>query len=221
MVMRTVRPHRVIVAGAAALLVAGFAGPVHAAGAATWLTASPTASKIQLAAGGSVVVTVTNTDRRATSAPLTVTLGRNPATAPFSIVANSCAGVALRPQGSCAVEVAYQGPAPTSDHAASLTVSSGKPMKASVTRILEVGVGFADVCVVRGGIAGYGGSVTILGATFAVAERCDWADPLAVAVYNANFEALSPECFDLSDNGTVGYTVNSQTGRPTIACVAG
>ena len=56
---------------------------------------------------------------------------------------------------------------------------------------------------------------------FAVAERCDWASALATAVYNAAFEALSPECFDLSDKGTVGYTMTGETGLPAIGCVAG
>ena len=56
---------------------------------------------------------------------------------------------------------------------------------------------------------------------FAVAERCDWASALATAVYNPAFEALSAECFDLSDKGTVGYTVTGETGLPAIGCVAG
>ena len=79
---------------------------------------------------------------------------------------------------------------------------------------------FADVCVARGGLAGQGGTITVLGHSSNVGQRCDWNSTLATAPYNAAFEALSDECFDLSDQGTVGYTVTGETGRPAIGCVA-
>jgi hypothetical protein len=127
--------------------------------------------------------------------------------------------VTLRPGESCGVEVGYTGAAPTSDHTAALTVSSGRPLKASVTRILEVGVTFADVCVARGGSSGHGGTITVFGSPFTVGDRCDWDSNLATAVYNATFEALSPECFDLGYSGTVGYPVTAETGKTAIGCV--
>ena len=108
---------------------------------------------------------------------------------------------------------------PTADHTAALTVSSGKPPKASVTRVIEVGVTFADVCAARGGLAGRGGTITVLGALFTVAERCDWDSILAPAVYNAAFEALAGECFDLGYSGMIGYTVTAETGRTATGCV--
>lgn len=98
-------------------------------------------------------------------------------------------------------------------------MASARPSKASVTRVLEVGVTFADVCVARGGSTGSGGTITVLGAVVTVGDRCDWDASLAPAVYNAVFEALSPECFDLGYQGTVGYTVTGETGRPAIGCV--
>jgi hypothetical protein len=217
--MRAFRRHRAAVAVTTALVLAGVAGPVGAAAPAGWLSASPIASPIALAAGGTVTVTITNTDRRTSSTPLTVSLAKNPSSAPFAIVSNGCAGQILRPGGSCSVDVEYSGPKPTSDHAAALTVSSGKPAKASVTRVIEVGVSFADVCVARGGVAGHGGTITLLGATFAVGDRCDWASVLADAVYNATFEALSPECFDLGDAGMIGYPVAGETGKTAMGCV--
>ena len=141
----------------ALIVVAALAGPVQA-GPAAWLT-SPTPSRTVIAAGGSVSITITNTDRRTASSALSVTLAKNPSSAPFAIVSNLCAGVALPPGGSCTVDVAYLGPTPNADHTAALTVASGKPMKASVTRFIEVGVTFADVCVAHGGLAGYGGTI--------------------------------------------------------------
>ena len=219
--MRAFRRHPIVAAVTTALVaVAAVAGPVQA-GAAPWLTATPTSSRITLAAGGSVTVTVTNTDRRASSSALTVTLARSPSSAPFSIVSDRCAGVIVRPGGSCTVEVGYVGPPPTADQTAALTVASGKPMKASVTRVIEVGVTFADVCVARGGLAGHGGTITVIGALFTVGDRCDWDSNLATAVYNAAFEALDDECFDLGYHGMVGYPVTSETGRTAIGCVVG
>ena len=126
----------------------------------------------------------------------------------------------LRPGESCTVEVGYSGPPPTADHTAALTVTSGKPLKASVTRVLEVGVTFADVCVARGGLAGYGGTMTVIGAAFPVGDRCDWDANLATAVYNAAFEALVGECFDLGYQGMVGYPTTGETGKTGIGCVA-
>lgn len=217
--MRSFRQHPVVVAGTTALVVlAVVAGPVQA-GPAPWLMASPTSSPISLAAGESVTVTITNTDRRTASSALTVTLARSPSTAPFAIVSDLCAGVILGPGGSCTVEVGYFGPPPTTDHTAALTVASGRPLKASVTRVLEVGVTFADVCVARGGSAGYGGTITVFGSPFTVGDRCDWDSNLATAVYNATFEALSPECFDLDYQGTLGYPVTAETGKTAIGCV--
>ena len=217
--MRAFRRHPIVVAVTTALVVlAAVAGPVQA-GPASWLTASPTSSPIALAAGGSVTVTITNTDRRASSSALTVTLARSPSSAPFAIVNDLCAGMILRPGGSCTVEVGYLGAPPTTDHTAALTVASGKPPKASVTRVLEVGVTFADVCVARGGLAGHGGTITVLGALFTVGDRCDWDSNLVTAVYNAAFEALDDECFDLGYQGMVGYPVTGETGRTAIGCV--
>lgn len=216
--MRTFRQHPVVAVTTALVILAALAGPVQA-GPAPWLTASPTSSPISLAAGGSVTVTITNTDRRASSSALAVTLARSPSTAPFDIVRDLCAGVILRPGGSCTVEVGYTGSQPTTDHSAALTVSSGKPLKASVTRVLEVGVTFADVCRARGGSAGYGGTITVFGASFTVGDRCDWDSNLATAVYNAAFEALDDECFDLGYQGVVGYPVTGETGRTAIGCV--
>lgn len=214
--MRAPRQHPVVVAVATALvLVAAVAAPVQAG--PTWLSASPTTSSIP--AGGSVTITITNTDRRSSSSPLTVTLASRPASAPFAILDDQCAGATLRPGTSCTVEVGYSGPTPTADHVAALTVTSGKPRKASVTSFVEVGVTFADVCLARGGSAGYGGTITVLGATFPVAERCDWGSVLATAVYNAAFEALVDECFDLGPGGMVGYPVTSETGTTAIGCV--
>ena len=37
----------------------------------------------------------------------------------------------------------------------------------------------------------------MLGATATVGDRCDWDTTLTTAFYNAAFEALSAECFDL------------------------
>jgi hypothetical protein len=217
--MRAFRRHPGVVAATTALVIlAAVAGPVQA-GPASWLTASPTSSPIAVAPGGSVTVTVTNTDRRTSSSALGVTLARNPSSAPFVIVSDLCTGLILRPGASCTVQVGYDGPFPSSDHTASLTVSSGKPLKASVTRVLEVGVHFADVCVARGGSAAHGGTITVLGSSFVVGDRCDWDSNLATAVYNAAFEALSPECFDLGYHGTVGYPVTGETGRTAIGCV--
>ena len=216
--MRAFHRHpRVIAVTTALVVAAAVAGPVQA-GVPPSLTASPTTSPIALAAGGSVTVTVTNTDRRASSSALAVTLARSPSSAPFAIVTDGCAGVTLPPGGSCAVEVGYLGPSPTADQTAKLTVASGRPLRASVTRVIEVGVTFADVCVARGGIAGHGGTITVLGASFAVGDRCDWASNLVTAVYNAAFEALADECFDL-DHGTVGYPVTSETGKTAVGCV--
>lgn len=217
--MRASRQHRVVAAVSTALLVlAAVAGPVEA-GSAPWLTGDPTSSPIALTAGGSVTVTITNTDRRASSSALVVTLARRPTAAPFTILDDRCAGLILRPGGSCTITVGYLGARPTTDHTASLTVASGKPVKASVTRVLEVGVTFADVCVARGGTAGHGGTITVLGnVLFAVDDRCDWDSNLATAVYNAAFEALADECFDLS-HSTVGYPVTGETGRTAIGCV--
>lgn len=218
--MRAFSRHRVGVAVTTTLVVlAAVAGPVQA-GPAPSLTASPTASPITFSAGGSVTVTISNTDRRASSSPLAVTITRNPTSAPFTIVSDRCAGVVLRPGASCTVEVGYDGPLPTSDHAARLTVSSGKPLKATVTRVLEVGVTFADVCVAQGGSAGHGGTITVIEYAVTVGDRCDWDANLATAVYNAAFEALSPECFDQGYRGMVGYPVTAETGRTAIGCVA-
>ncbi|MEX2185003.1 MAG: hypothetical protein WEC14_11200 [Chloroflexota bacterium] len=218
--MRAGRRDPVVIAVTAALVLAAVAGPVRA-GAAPWLTATPVSSPIALTAGGSATVTVTNTDRRASSNALTVTLATKPSSAPFEIVGDGCTGMVLGPGASCTVEVGYQGPPPTADQTAALTVASAKPRKASVTRTLEVGVTFADVCVARGGSASVGGTITVLGSTFAVGDRCDWNENLATAFYNATFEALSPECFDLGYSGTVGYPVTAETGRTAIGCVVG
>lgn len=215
--MRAPRRYPVVVV-TALVLVAAVAGPV-AAGPTSWLAASPTTSPIPLAAGDSVTITITNMDRRSSSSPLAVTMANRPASAPFAIVADRCSGVTLRPAGSCTVEVGYFGPTPTTDHTAALTVASGKPLKASVTRIVEVGVTFADVCTALGGSAGFGGTITVLGASFNVGDRCDWGSNLATAVYNAAFEALVDECFDLGYGGMVGYPVTSETGRTAIGCV--
>jgi hypothetical protein len=216
--MRAFRRHPIVAAVTTALVVAAaVAGPVQA-GPASWLTGSPTSSPIALAAGGSVTVTITNTDRRTSSNALAVTLVSDPSSAPFAIVRDLCAGVILRPGESCTVEVGYLGPAPTADHAAALTVASGKPPRASVTRVIEVGVTFADVCVARGGLAGQGGTITVLGNPFPVGDRCDWDSNLVTAVYNAAFEALSDECLDLG-HGTVGYPVTAETGKSAIGCV--
>ena len=216
--MRTFRQHPVVAVTAALVVLAAAAGPVQA-GPAPLLTATPTSSPILLAAGGSVPVTITNADRRASSSPLVVTLATSPSSAPFSIVLDQCAGVILRPGGSCTVEVGYSGQAPTTDHTAKLTVTSGKPLKASVIRLIEVGVTFADICAARGGSAGYGGTITVFSSPFAVGDRCDWDSNLATEVYNAAFEALSPECFDLGYQGTIGYPVTGETGKPAIGCV--
>lgn len=217
--MLALRQHPVVVAVTTALVVlAAFAGPVQA-GPAPWLSASPTSSPISLAAGESVTVTITNADRRASSSALAVTLARRPSSAPFAIVSDLCAGVTLRPGASCTVEVGYLGPQPTTDHTAALTVTSGKPLKASVTRVLEVGVTFADACIARGGLAGHGGTITVIGAAFPVGDRCDWDSNLATAVYNAAFEALVDECFDLGYQGVVGYPTTGETGRTAIGCV--
>ena len=215
--MRALRQRSAVAVTTALVVLAAVAGPVHAAGA-PWLTATPTTSPIPVAAGGSAKVTVTNTDRRLSSSALAVTL--SPSSAPFTITSNNtCTGAILRPGASCTVEVAYLGPPPTADQKAALTVTSGKPAKASVTRVFEVGVTFADVCVARGGSAGYGGTITVIGALFTVGDRCDWESNLATAVYNAAFEALSPECFDLGYGGMVGYPVTSPTGLTAIGCV--
>jgi len=219
--MRAFLRNPVVAAVTTALVaVVAVAGAVQA-GPAPWLTATPTSSRITLAPGGSVTVTVTNTDRRASSSALTVTLARNPSSAPFAIVSDLCTGVIVRPGRSCTVEVGYVGPPPTTDHTAALTVASGKPMKASVTRVIEVGVTFADVCAARGGLAGHGGTITVIGALFMVGDRCDWDSNLATAAYNAAFEALDDECFDLGYNGMVGYPVTAETGRTAIGCVVG
>ena len=219
--MRGIRRH-LVVAGTTSLAVfAAVAGPVQAAGPAPWLTGSPTSSPIALAAGGSATLTITNTDRGTTSSALAVTLAMKPSSAPFAIVSDGCAGQILRPGGSCTIEVGYSGPLPTADHTAALTVASGKPLKASVTRIFEVGVTFADVCAARGGQAGSGGTITVIGATFTVGDRCDWDSNLATAVYNAAFEGLDDECFDLGYSGMVGYPVTAETGRTAIGCVVG
>jgi hypothetical protein len=217
-IMRAFRRHPFVVAGTTALVVAALAGPVQA-GPASWLTASPPSPRIALAPGGSVTVTATNTDRRASSGALSVTLTRTPSSAPFTIVSDRCSGLILRPGASCAVEVTYVGPAPTADHTAALTVASGKPLKASVTRVIEVGVTFADVCAARGGLAGHGGTITVLGMTATVGDRCDWDSTLATAVYNAAFDALAGECVDLGGPRTIGYTVTGETGKPAIGCV--
>ena len=214
--MRALRQRSAVAVTTALVVLAAVAGPVQA-GPAPWLTASPTSSPIPVAAGGSATVTVTNTDRRVSSSALAVTL--SPSSAPFDIVNDQCAGVILRPGASCTVEVAYPGPSPVADHRTALTVTSGKPAKASVTRVFEVGVTFADVCVARGGSAGHGGTITVIGALFTVGDRCDWESNLATAVYNAAFEALSPECFDLGYGGMVGYPVTSPTGLTAIGCV--
>jgi hypothetical protein len=222
MVMRVVRRGSVVVAVTAALVLAAVAGPVQAGGA-SWLTATPVSSPIALMAGESRTVTVTNTDRRASSSALTVTLAAKPSSAPFKVANDTCTGTVMAPGASCFVEVTFEGPAPTAaDQTAALTVASAKPRKASVTRILEVGVTFDDVCLARGGTPGDGDmitTITLLGATFAVAERCDWATVLETAVYNAAFEALSPECFDLGYSGMVGYTVTLETGKTAVGCV--
>lgn len=218
--MRASRQHPVVVAVTTALiLLTAVAVPVHA-GPASWLTTSPTTSPIPLVAGSSVEITITNTDRRSSSSALAVTMANRPASASFAIVADRCAGVILPPGDSCTVEVGYFGPTPTSDHVAALTVTSGKPRKASVTSIIEVGVTFADVCVARGGSAGYGGTITVLGASFPVGDRCDWGSNLVTAVYNAAFEALDDECFDLGYGGMIGYPTTAETGRTAVGCVA-
>ena len=219
--MRGFRRHPVVAVTTALVIFAAVAVPVQAAGPAPWLTASPTSSPIALAPGGSVTVTITNTDRRVSSSALAVTLAKNPSSAPFAIVSDGCAGQILRPGGWCTIEVGYQGPLPTADHRAALTVASGKPAKASVTRIIEVGVTFADVCAARGGSASQGGTITVVGHPFPVGDRCDWDSILATAVYNAAFEALDDECFDLGYSGMVGYPVTPETGRTAIGCVVG
>lgn len=216
--MQARRPTRIAAVTTALVALAAMAAPVQA-GPPPSLSATPTASPIALAPGESVTVTVTNTDRKASSSRLVVSLTRKPADAPFAIVADGCAGVILRPAGSCTVEVGYSGPTPATDHAAMLTVSGGKGPGAVVTRVIEVGVTFADVCTAHGGAAGHGGTITVLGATFAVAERCDWSSTLATAVYNATFEVLSPECFDLGAAGMIGYPVTAETGRTAMGCV--
>ena len=218
--MRTVRRQPGAAATAALIVLAAVAAPVQAA-PAPWLTASPSTSPIAFAAGSSATVTVTNTDRRHSSSPLTVTLTAKPAAAPFFVASNGCAGMILRPGTSCTVTVGYDGPSPAADQTAALTVSSGKPSKASVTRIFEVGVTFTDVCVARGGTPGHGGTITVLGSTFSVGDRCDWSTNLVTAVYNATFEALSPECFDLGYPGMIGYPVTAETGRTAVGCVGG
>ena len=216
--MRVFRRHLAVAVTTAILVLATVAGPVQA-GPASWLTASPTSSPIALAAGGSVPITITNTDRRASSSALAVTLARNPSSAPFAIVSDACSGVTLRPGESCTVEVGYSGPPPTTDHTARLTVASGKPLRASVTRVIEAGVTFADVCAARGGSASQGGTVTVLGSAFTVGDRCDWDSILATAVYNAAFETLDDECFDLGYHGMVGYPVTAETGLTAVGCV--
>lgn len=215
--MRATRRHPVVAVTMAIVVVAAAAGAVRA-GPVAALTASPASSPIALVAGATVTVTITNADRRTTSTALAVTLVRKPSTAPFVIVADRCAGATLRPGGSCEVEVGYAGPRPTADQTAALTVSSGKPLKASVTRVIEVGVTFADVCVAHDGSAGQGGTITVLGNTFRVGDRCDWDSTLTTAVYNAAFEALVDECFDLGYQGMVGYPVTGETGRTAIGC---
>lgn len=70
------------------------------------------------------------------------------------------------------------------------------------------------MCVAHGGTAGYGGTITVFQSPFPVGDRCDWDSNLATVVYNAAFDALSPECFDLGHQGTVGFTV---TGVPVDA----
>ena len=169
--MRVVRRGSVVVAVTAALVLAAVAGPVQAGGA-SWLTATPVSSPIALMAGESRTVTVTNTDRRASSSALTVTLAAKPSSAPFKVANDTCTGTVLAPGASCFVEVTFEGPAPTAaDQTAALTVASAKPRKASVTRILEVGVTFDDVCLARGGTPGDGDmitTITLLGATFAM-----------------------------------------------------
>lgn len=216
--MRTVRRHPGVAVASALIVLAGVAGPVQA-GPSPWLTATPASSPIAFAAGGTATVTITNVDRRISSSPLSVTLTSRPSTAPFGIVNDTCAGVILRPGTTCTVTVGYDGAPPAADQTAALTVSSGKPSKATVTRVLEVGVTFADVCVARNGTVGYGGTITVLGSTFTAGDRCDWDTNLATTVYNATFEALSPECFDLGYSGMVGYPVTSETGKTAIACV--
>lgn len=219
--MRALRQRSAVAVTTALVVLAAVAGPVQAA-PTPWLAASPTSSPIALAAGASVTVTVTNTNARASSSALAVTLAVNPSNAPFAITSgNTCAGTVLPPGGSCTVEVRYDGPAPLADHRAALTVTSGKGLKGSVTRVIEVGVTFADVCVARGGSASNAGetTMTVIGATFTVGHRCDWGSVLATAVYNAAFEALSPECFDLGYGGMVGYPVTSETGRTAVGCV--
>ncbi|HEX6868777.1 MAG TPA: hypothetical protein VF119_08215 [Candidatus Limnocylindrales bacterium] len=223
--MRAFKRHPIVVAITTALiLVAAVAGPVQAKPASpgsppSVLTASPT-SPIALEPGGSVVVTITNTDRRTSTSALSVTLATNPSSAPFAIVGGTCAGAILAPGGWCTVEVGYGGSLPAIDHTAALTVASGKPLKASVTRVIEVGVTFADVCGAQGGLAGHGGTITVLGHSSAVGDRCDWESILATAPYNAAFEALAGECRDLG-LGTIGHPVTGEDGLTAIGCVAG
>ena len=223
MIVRSHATRRIVGIAATALIVAAVAGPVQArpaspAAPASSLTASPTTSPIALAAGGSVTVTVTNTDRRTSTSALTVTLASNPSSAPFATVDN-CAGVVLPPGGSCTVVVKHLGPTPTIDQTAALTVASGKPLKASVTRVIEVGPAFADVCVARGGLAGQGGTIDFLGLSVSVGQRCDWNSTLATVPYNAAFEALADECRDLG-RGTIGYPVTGVAEWTAIGCVA-
>ena len=104
MIVRSHATRRIVGIAATALIVAAVAGPVQAkpaspASPASLLTASPTTSPIALAAGGSVPVTVTNTDRRTSSSALTVTLASNPSSAPFAIFSDSCAGWSCRLAG--------------------------------------------------------------------------------------------------------------------------
>ena len=40
------------------------------------------------------------------------------------------------------------------------------------------------------------------------------------AVYNATFQALSTECFDLGASGMIGYPVTAETGGTAMGCVA-
>ena len=224
MVLRSKATRRVVGIAAVALIVAAVAGPVQArpaspAAPASVLIASPTSSPIALSAGGSVPVTVTNTDRRTSSSALTVTLVKNPASAPFVVESDSCVGSILAPGGSCTVVVKHLGSPPTIDQTAALTVASGKPLKASVTRVIEVGVTFADVCVARGGLPGQGGTIDFLGQSISVVNRCDWNSTLATTPYNAAFEALADECRDLA-KATVGYPVTGEAGKTAIGCVA-
>lgn len=219
--MRTPRTQRVAVGLATALLAAAVVGGPVRAGPSSWLAISPASSPIPLEPGGSVTLTVTNTDRRTSSSPLVVALARSPSTAPFAIGADGCTGLVLAPGRSCTVVVHYDGPKPARDERAALTVTSGRPAKASATRVLEVGVSFGDVCQARGGVATQGGSITMLGATFPVGDRCDWGTVLPTAEYNAAFDALAPECVDLGYGGTVGYPATGETGTSAIGCAVG